>query len=89
MKVDKKATGGAQLTLDRMLEKQSKVKIYMCDGATHAVAQFVVCDDQVCMMAVWHVDAQIGWPGSCSCWKTNFLQLFGGNEAQDDLKRLT
>jgi hypothetical protein len=45
MKVDKKATGRAKLTLDAVLEKPSKVKIYMCDEATHAVAQFVVCDD--------------------------------------------
>lgn len=67
MKVDKKATGGVQLTLDGVLEKQSEAKIYTRDGATHAVAQFVACDDQVCVMVVWRVDAQIGWPGSCSC----------------------
>jgi hypothetical protein len=48
-----------------------------------------MCNDQVYVMAVQHVNAQIGWPSSCSCWITNFLQLFGGNEAQDDLKRLT
>jgi len=67
MKVDKKATGGAQLTLDGVLEKQSEAKIYTHDRATHAVAQFIVYDDQVCVMAVQCVDAQISWPGSCSC----------------------
>jgi hypothetical protein len=67
MKVDKKATEGAQLTLDGALEKQSKVKIYIHNGATHAVAQFVMCNDQVYVMAVQHVNAQIGWPSSCSC----------------------
>jgi hypothetical protein len=45
MKVDKKGTGGAQLTLDGALEKLLEVKMYTRDGATHAVAQFVACDD--------------------------------------------
>jgi hypothetical protein len=67
MKVDKKAARGVQLTLDAMLEKPSEVKVYMHDGATHAVAQFVPCDDQVCVMVVvWCVDAKIR-PGSRSC----------------------
>jgi hypothetical protein len=67
MKVDKKAAGGVQLTLDATLEKPSEVKVYMRDGATHAVAQFIACDDQVCVMVVvWCVDAEIG-PGSRSC----------------------
>ena len=48
MKVDKKAKGGLQLTLDEALEKLSEVKVYMRDGATHAIAQLVACDDQVC-----------------------------------------
>jgi len=60
-------TGEAQLTLDGALEKQSKAKIYIHNGATHAVAQFVMCNDQVYVMAVQHVNAQIGWPSSCSC----------------------
>jgi len=67
MKVDKKATEGAQLTLDGALEKQSEAKIYIHDGAIHAVAQFIICDDQVCVMVVQHVVAQIGWPSSFSC----------------------
>ncbi|KAF8495247.1 hypothetical protein F5888DRAFT_1615945, partial [Russula emetica] len=60
MKVDKKVSGGVQLTLDGALEKPSKVKVYMHDGATHAIAQFVACDDQVCVMVVRRVDAEIG-----------------------------
>ena len=66
MKVDKKATREAQLTLDAVLEKPSEVKIYTCDEVSYAVAQFIVCDDQVCVIVVQHVDAQIR-PGSCSC----------------------
>jgi hypothetical protein len=59
MKVDKKASGGVQLTLDGALEKLSEVKIYTRDGATHAIAQFIVCNDQVCVMVVQCVDAEI------------------------------
>ena len=54
MKMDKKATGGAQLTLDTVLVKPSDAKLYTRDGATHTVAQFVACDDQVCVMVVQH-----------------------------------
>jgi hypothetical protein len=67
MKVDKKAAEGVQLMLDATLEKPLEVKVYTHDGATHAVAQFVACNDQVCVMVVvWCVDAEIG-PGSHSC----------------------
>ena len=52
MKMDKRAKGGAQLTLDAALVKPSDAKLYTRDGATHAVAQFVACDDQVCVMVV-------------------------------------
>jgi len=44
MKIDKKASG-VQLMLDGALEKQSEMRVYTCDGVTHAVAQFVACDD--------------------------------------------
>ena len=47
MKEDKKRKGGTQATLDRMLEKTAEVKTYSREGATHAIAQFVACDDQV------------------------------------------
>ena len=59
MKVDKKAKGGLQLTLDRALEKPSEVKVYTRDGATHAIAQLVACDDQVCVTVVLRVDIDI------------------------------
>jgi hypothetical protein len=64
---DKKATVGVQLMLDGVLEKQLEAKTYTRDGATHTVAQFVACDDQVCAMVVWHVNADIVRPGFCSC----------------------
>jgi hypothetical protein len=67
MKVDKKGTAGGQLTLDGALEKPLEVKTYMCDGATHAVAQFVACDDQVCVMVVLRLDVDVVGPGSCCC----------------------
>jgi hypothetical protein len=59
MKEDKKATKGGQLTLDGVLDKLPEVKVYTRDGATHAVAQLVACDDQVRVMAVWRIDADI------------------------------
>lgn len=52
MNQDKKATKGGQLTLDGVLEKLPEVKVYTRDGATHAIAQLVACDDQVCVMMV-------------------------------------
>jgi hypothetical protein len=52
MKLEKKATHGVQQTLDGVLGKASDVKTYTRDGVTHAVAQLVACDDQVCVMAI-------------------------------------
>ncbi|KAI0269521.1 hypothetical protein BGY98DRAFT_937844 [Russula aff. rugulosa BPL654] len=46
MKLNKKATRAVQLTLDGVLEKLPDAKIYTRDGMTHAIAQFVACDDQ-------------------------------------------
>ena len=88
MKIDKKATG-AQLTLDGVLEKREEEKIYTRDGATHAVAQFVACNDQVCAMVVWCIEADIVQPGSCSCRKADISKLPCSNEAQDNTKGLT
>jgi hypothetical protein len=67
MKVDKKGMAGGQLTLDGALEKPLEVKTYMHDGATYAVAQFVACNDQVCVMVVLRVNVDIVGPGSCCC----------------------
>ena len=66
MKLDKKVTG-VQLTLDGALKKPEDVKMYTRDGATHAVAQFVACDDQVRMMVVLGIDVDAVGPGSCYC----------------------
>src|SRR6266852_2220257 len=44
MKADKKVTGAAQQTLDGVLEKLQDMKTYTHDGATYAIAQFVVCN---------------------------------------------
>ena len=57
MKVDRKVAGGVQLMLDRTLEKPQEVKTYMHDGATHAVAQFIACNDQVCARMVWCIES--------------------------------
>jgi hypothetical protein len=74
MKLDKKATG-VQLTLDGALKKPEDVKMYTRDGATHAVAQFVACDDQVRMMMVLGIDVDAVGPGSCYYREANFSQL--------------
>ena len=47
MKANKKTKGGVQVTLDAVLEKASNIKVYTREGATHSIAQFVACDDQV------------------------------------------
>lgn len=60
MKADKKVTGGTQLTLDGALRKPTEAKIYTCDVATLAVAQFVACDDQVHLMVVVHIKIDVG-----------------------------
>ncbi len=57
MKVDRKVAGGVQLMLDGTLEKPQEVKTYTHDGATHAVAQFIVCDDQVCARVVQCIES--------------------------------
>ena len=44
MKVDKKGTA-VQSTLDGVLEKLAYMKLYTHEGVTHAVAQFIACDD--------------------------------------------
>ena len=59
MKVDKKVTGGTQLTLDGVLEKLEDMKTYTHDGATHAVAQFVACNDQMCKVMILHADVDV------------------------------
>ena len=46
--LNNKPTGGIQLTLDGVLEKQS-VKLFTHKGVMHAVARFITCDDQVQM----------------------------------------
>lgn len=66
MKADK-AKGETQQTLDGVLEKSAGVKPYTREEATHAVAQFVACDDQVSAIVVLRIDVDIVGPGSCSC----------------------
>jgi len=66
MKVDR-AKGGTQQTLDRALEKSVDVKLYMHDGVTHTVAQFIMCDDQMSAIVILCIDVDIVGPGSCSC----------------------
>lgn len=43
----KKPTGRTQSTLDGTFEKKAEVKVFTREAATHAIAQFVACDDQV------------------------------------------
>jgi hypothetical protein len=66
MKADKKATGKVQLTLDGVLEPLPEAKMYTRDGATHAVAQLIACDDQVRMKVMLWNDVDDVRPGSCS-----------------------
>lgn len=49
MKKEKRQGRKAQAKIDRMLEIQPKLKLkqFTRDGALEAIAQFVVCDDQV------------------------------------------
>ena len=50
----KKPTGRTQSTLDGTFEKKAEAKVFTREAATHAIAQFVACDDQVCAhRAVW------------------------------------
>ena len=65
MKVDKKGTA-VQLTLDGVLEKPAHMKLYTHEGAIHAIAQLVVCDDQVRKMVMLCVEIDGLQPGSCA-----------------------
>lgn len=38
---------GRQLTLDGMIQKGERLKVFLRDAVVHAVVQFVTCDDQV------------------------------------------
>jgi hypothetical protein len=55
---ESKTSGGVQSTLDGVVEKQSQVKAYTREEATHAIAQLVACDDQVRVIVVFcaHID---------------------------------
>lgn len=46
---EKRLAGKGQAKIDEMLEIQQKLKPkqFTCDGAVEAIAQFIVCDDQV------------------------------------------
>ena len=59
MKSDKKGTRGSQQTLDGVMEKLPETKVYACEDATHAVAQLVACDDQVHVMMVQYINADM------------------------------
>ena len=65
MKVDKKGTA-VQSTLDRVLEKLAYVKLYMREGATHAVAQFIACNDHVREVVMLCIEIDSLQPGSCA-----------------------
>ena len=65
MKVDKKGTA-VQSTLDGVLEKLAYMKLYTHEGVTHAVAQFVACDDQVCEVVMLCIEIDSLQPGSCT-----------------------
>jgi hypothetical protein len=89
MKVDKKTTGIVQSTLDGVLEKAPYLKSYTREGALHAVAQFVACDNQVREMLMLLAEIDILRPGPC-CYREAYIQkLPCCNEAKDDVERLT
>ena len=58
---EKKPTRRSQSTLDGTFEKKANMKVFTREAATHAIAQFVACDDQVRMLhsAVVGLDAYI------------------------------
>ena len=58
---EKKPTGRSHTTLDGTLEKKAHMKMFTHKAAACAIAQFVACDDQVCMLhsAVVGLDAYI------------------------------
>jgi hypothetical protein len=41
------------------MEKLPETKVYACEDATHAVAQLVACDDQVHVMMVQYINADM------------------------------
>ena len=47
---EKKPTGRSQSTLDGTFEKKANAKVFTREAATHTIAQFVACDDQVRML---------------------------------------
>ena len=59
MKANKKTKGGVQVPLDAVLEKASNIKVYTREGATHLIAQFVACDDQVGVTVDLHNNTDI------------------------------
>jgi hypothetical protein len=63
MQEEQRQAGTVQVKIDEMLEAQPKRKPnqFMRDGAVQAIAQFVVCDDQVW----WNVANVVE---SLSCW---------------------
>jgi hypothetical protein len=65
MKVDKKGTA-AQSTLDGVLGKPAYMKLYTREGAMHAIAQLVACDDQVRKMVMLCIEIDDLRPGSCA-----------------------
>jgi hypothetical protein len=92
MKEDKKRKGGTQATLDGMLEKTAEVKTYSREGATHAIVQFVACDDQVGAgaMVMLQDDIDIRRLLGFCCWRKTYIsKLPCCDEAQDDTQRLT
>ena len=58
---EKKPTGRSQSTLNGTFEKKAHMKMFTHEAATHAIVQFVACDDQVRMLhgAVVGLDAYI------------------------------
>ena len=58
---EKKPTGRSQTTLDGTFERKANAIVFTCEAATHAIAQFVACDDQVRTLhgAVVGLDAYI------------------------------
>jgi hypothetical protein len=85
MKANKNAKGGVQGTLDAVLEKTLEVKAYMHEGVTHAIVQFVVCDDQVGVVVVLCKDTDFPRLGTCCCGKTCISQLSCCNETQNNV----
>ena len=54
------------MTLDGVLEKLAYMKLYTHEGVTHAVVQFVACDDQVYEVVMLCIEIDSLQPGSCT-----------------------